>query len=97
MTSESSLPLYRAVSAPELSAPEPPTRELPECHDGVCITCSDEAVEVTVVAVLDDGLARVDTGQGVEEVSVMLVEASVGDRILVHAGEAIGVIHDGDA
>ncbi|MBE1499343.1 hydrogenase expression/formation protein HypC [Amycolatopsis lexingtonensis] len=61
----------------------------PVCHDGVCITCSDTAVEVTVVELLEDELAVVDTGSTREEVSVALVEAGVGDRILVHAGEAI--------
>lgn len=61
----------------------------PACHDGVCITCSDTAVEVTVVELLADELAVVDTGSTTEEVSVALVEAGVGDRILVHAGEAI--------
>ncbi|MGW3960980.1 HypC/HybG/HupF family hydrogenase formation chaperone [Amycolatopsis sp. NPDC005003] len=64
----------------------------PVCHDGVCITCSDTAVEVTVVELLDLGLAVVDTGSGREEVSVALVEAGVGDRILVHAGEAIALL-----
>jgi hydrogenase maturation factor len=61
----------------------------PVCHDGVCITCSDTAVEVTVVELLEHELAVVDTGSTREEVSVALVEAGVGDRILVHAGEAI--------
>jgi hydrogenase expression/formation protein HypC len=61
----------------------------PECHDGVCITCSDTAVAVTVVELLDHELAVVDTGAGHEEVSVALVSAGVGDTILVHAGEAI--------
>ncbi|ADJ45577.1 hypothetical protein AMES_3753 [Amycolatopsis mediterranei S699] len=55
----------------------------------MCITCSDTAVEVTVVELLEDELAVVDTGSTREEVSVALVEAGVGDRILVHAGEAI--------
>jgi len=65
---------------------------LPECHDEVCITCSDTAVPVTVVELLADGLAVVDTGQGTEEVSVALVTAAVGDRLLVHAKEAIAVM-----
>jgi hydrogenase expression/formation protein HypC len=64
----------------------------PECHGDVCITCSDTAVEVTVLRLVPDGLAVVDTGQGEEEVSVALVTASVGDRILVHAKEAIAVL-----
>ncbi len=62
---------------------------IPECHGDVCITCSDEAVEVRVVELLPEGLAMVDTGSTVEEVSVALVDATVGDTILVHAKEAI--------
>jgi hydrogenase expression/formation protein HypC len=65
---------------------------VPECHDDVCITCSDAAVQVRVIRLLDDGLAEVDTGQSREEVSVALVAAAVGDTILVHAGEAIAVV-----
>jgi hydrogenase expression/formation protein HypC len=66
---------------------------VPECHGEVCITCSDTAVEVTVVRLLADGLAMVDTGQGSEEeVSVALVQTGPGDRILVHAKEAIAVV-----
>lgn len=59
------------------------------CEGDVCVTCSDEAVRVTVVELLPDGLARVDTGVGEEEVSVALVDAAVGHVILVHAREAI--------
>ena len=58
----------------------------------MCITCSDTAVAVRIVRLLDDGLAIVDTGQGEEEVSVALVTAAVGDEILVHAKEAIAVV-----
>lgn len=46
---------------------------------------------MTVAVLLPDGLALVDTDAGTrEEVSVALVDAAVGDRVLVHAGEAIG-------
>jgi hydrogenase expression/formation protein HypC len=65
---------------------------VPECHDDVCITCSDAAVEVTVVRLLGDQLAMVETGQGEEEVSVALVTAQPGDKLLVHAREAIAVV-----
>ncbi|HEX3780555.1 MAG TPA: HypC/HybG/HupF family hydrogenase formation chaperone [Pseudonocardiaceae bacterium] len=65
---------------------------VPECHDEVCITCSDLAVQVRVLRLLDNELAIVDTGSGEEEVSVALVSAGVGDTILVHAGEAISVV-----
>jgi hydrogenase expression/formation protein HypC len=68
-----------------------------ECHDDVCITCSDQAVAVTVLRLLPDELAIVDTGSGEEEVSVALVSAGVGDTILVHAKEAIAVVGDGPA
>jgi hydrogenase expression/formation protein HypC len=68
----------------------------PECHDDVCITCSDAATPVTVLRLLADELAVVRTDAGEEEVSVALVEAKVGDTILVHASEAIAVL-GGDA
>jgi hydrogenase expression/formation protein HypC len=63
-----------------------------ECHDEVCITCSDTAVTVTVLFLLGDGLAMVDTGAGEEVVSVALVPAVPGDQVLVHAKEAIAVV-----
>lgn len=62
------------------------------CDEEICLTCSDQALPVTVVEVLADGLARVDTGQGHEEVSVALVDAAAGDVVLVHAGEAIACV-----
>jgi hydrogenase expression/formation protein HypC len=70
---------------------------IPECHDDVCITCSDEAVPVRVVRLLGGELAEVDTGQTLEEVSVALVDAAVGDTVLVHAKEAIAVLGVGGA
>ncbi len=73
-----------------MSVPDRPDRV--ECFGDVCVTCSDTAVAVTVLRLLDDGLAIVATGSGEEEVSVALVTASVGDTILVHAREAIAVI-----
>ena len=69
-----------------------PSRPVPRCDDEVCITCSDEAVQVRVVRLLEDDLAVVDTGVSQEEVSVALVDAAVGDVVLVHAKEAIAVV-----
>jgi hydrogenase expression/formation protein HypC len=66
--------------------------DIPECYGDVCITCSDEAVQVKVVRLLDADLAMVDTGESMEEVSVALVDAAVGDTVLVHAKEAIAVV-----
>ena len=62
------------------------------CEGDVCITCSDTAVQVRIVALRADEMAVVDTGSGREEVSIALVSAAVGDTILVHAGEAIAVV-----
>ena len=64
----------------------------PACIGDVCITCSDMAVEVRVLRLLEDQMAVVDTGAGEETVSVALVSAGVGDTILVHAREAIAVL-----
>ena len=69
--------------------------ELPECIGEICITCSDTAVPVTVVRLLADQMALVDTSAGQETVSVALVTAGVGDTILVHAREAIAVVGPG--
>jgi hydrogenase expression/formation protein HypC len=76
------------VSAPGPAQPS----GLAPCLADVCVTCSDTAVAVTVIRLLDDELAIVDTGSGEEEVSVALVTAGVGDTILVHAREAIAVV-----
>jgi hydrogenase expression/formation protein HypC len=69
----------------------------PSGDGAVCITCSDAAVHVTVVALIDPDLARVDTGVGTETVSVALVDAAPGDVVLVHAGEAIASLGHADA
>jgi len=74
--------------------PQAPRPQVPECYGDVCITCSDEAVPVTILELLEDDLARVDTGQTIEVVSVALVDAKIGDVILVHAKEAIAVVRD---
>jgi hydrogenase expression/formation protein HypC len=66
-----------------------------ECADDSCITCSDQGTAVRLVELLGDDLALVDTGSTIEQVSVALVDAAVGDRLLVHAKEAIAVMEDG--
>jgi hydrogenase expression/formation protein HypC len=45
-----------------------------------------------VIELQDEDLALVDTGSTLEQVSVGLVDAKVGDRLLVHAKEAIAVL-----
>jgi hydrogenase expression/formation protein HypC len=47
---------------------------------------------------VEGGKANVDFGQGVlREVNVSLVEAKVGDYVLVHAGYAIQVLEEKEA
>jgi hydrogenase expression/formation protein HypC len=67
-----------------------------DCTDGVCITCSDQALPVRVVRLLEGELAIVDAGGVLEEVSVALIDPVAGDTILVHAREAIAVISHGN-
>jgi hydrogenase expression/formation protein HypC len=68
-----------------------------DCTDGVCVTCSDQALPMSVVRLLEGKLAIVDAGGVLEEVSVALVDPAVGDTVLVHAREAIAVIAHGRA
>jgi hydrogenase expression/formation protein HypC len=47
---------------------------------------------------IKDSVAQVDFGKGVSrEVNVMLVDAKVGDYVLVHAGYAIQVLDENEA
>jgi len=55
------------------------------------------AIPAKVVDISGDG-AKVDFGEGVlRDVNVMLVDAKVGDYVLVHAGYAIQVLSEEDA
>jgi len=55
------------------------------------------AIPAKIVNIDGDG-ARVDFGEGVlREVNVMLVDAKVGDYVLVHAGYAIQILSEEEA
>ncbi len=55
------------------------------------------AIPAKVLGIKDE-VARVDFGNGVlREVNVMLVEARIGDYVLVHAGYAIQVLDQKEA
>jgi hydrogenase expression/formation protein HypC len=58
-----------------------------------CTTCADAAMPGRVVALLPDGMATVEIGEAErQDVSVELVDARVGEVVLVHAGVAIGTL-----
>jgi hydrogenase maturation factor len=69
------------------------THLAPQCdHTVGCITCGDEAIEMTVVAVdAERGLALCSDPQGDRSsVEIALIEeVREGERLLVHAGTAI--------
>ncbi|MFI6789662.1 SIS domain-containing protein [Nonomuraea sp. NPDC050383] len=77
---------------PGLAPPARPADTITGGTTGTCVTCADTAVPVHVTELRPGGLALVETGCGTEEVSVALVEARVGDVVLVHAKEAIVVL-----
>jgi hydrogenase maturation factor len=75
------------VTRPAAELPADPRRD---CAEDVCITCSDVAVPVRILALHPNELAMVRTEAGTdEEISIALVDAQVGDMVLVHAKEAI--------
>jgi hydrogenase maturation factor len=61
------------------------------CDDGHCVTCSDEGVAMTILAVGADGVARCidDDGSAVEVMTDLVAGVRKHDRVLVHAGVAL--------
>ena len=62
-----------------------------DCASGTCITCGDVAVAMRVIQVDEERcLALCETEDGKREtVEIALVDAGLGDEVLVHAGTAI--------
>jgi hypothetical protein len=64
--------------------------------DEGCVTCSDEG-RLGEVITAEDGMARVRTARGVEDVETTLVgPVAASDLLLVHAGMAISRPGEGD-
>lgn len=61
------------------------------CPDEVCITCSDQLLEVVVTAVSADGSTALATCEGEAcEVSIDLLDGVVaGEHLLAHGGVAL--------
>jgi hypothetical protein len=64
-----------------------------ECHDEVCITCSDQLLEVVVLEVdVAAATARGTVDGEAVEVSIDLLDAvQAGDVLLCHGGVALQV------
>ncbi len=62
-----------------------------ECHDEVCITCSDQLLEVVVIAVEEStGTARGTVDGSPVEISIELLDSVVaGEVLLCHGGVAL--------
>ncbi|WP_327104417.1 SIS domain-containing protein [Nonomuraea glycinis] len=75
-----------------LESPDSLASNPPGCRDDVCLTCADAATPVHITELRPGGLALAATDAGTEEISVALVQAQVGDVVLVHAKEAIAVL-----
>lgn len=66
------------------------------CDAGeACVTCSDQAEQAEVLRLDEHDMALVRVGGTMKLISVALVDARVGGTVLVHAGEAIGVVPGG--
>jgi hydrogenase maturation factor len=57
------------------------------CDEDHCITCSDEAVAMSVREVRADGIAVCD--DGTEVMTDLVGPVMAGDTVLVHAGVAL--------
>ena len=58
-----------------------------------CITCGDEGVAMRILELAQDGAVCVDEAGTRHEVAIDLVgSVALGDRVLVHAGVAIGTV-----
>lgn len=62
-----------------------------ECHDEVCITCSDQLLEVLVIGVDEAaGTARGTVDGSPVEISIELLDSvSPGEVLLCHGGVAL--------
>ena len=62
-----------------------------ECHDEVCITCSDQLLAMVVTGVdIESGIARGTIDGSVVEVGIDLLEGvAVGEVLLCHGGVAL--------
>ena len=58
-----------------------------DCADSHCVTCSDEAVTMTVRELAGDGIAICDGG--VEVMTDLIGTVQPGDTLLVHVGVAL--------
>jgi hypothetical protein len=82
----------RLVSAEADLAATHPGPGAPICEAAGRIAQPDDTLEAKIIRCLPGALAVVGVPAGTEEVGIALVDAHVGDTVLVHDGEAIAVL-----
>ena len=78
---------HRAQHSPTDSPPKQPLRPADTIH---CVICSDFALPARILEALPERMARVQFGSNIEEVNVELIDAEVGEIVLIQARVAIG-------
>ena len=73
-------------------AADHPRPAAPVCHAAGEVAPPEATVEMEIVHLLEGGQAVARSAAGTEEISVAQVDVSVGDTVLVKAGEAIAVV-----
>ncbi|WP_163553598.1 HypC/HybG/HupF family hydrogenase formation chaperone [Candidatus Frankia alpina] len=69
-----------------------PGPEAPVCGAAGQVAGPGGTIEAEIVRCLPGSVALVRTPAGTEEIGLALVQAHMGDTVLVHAGEAITVL-----
>jgi hydrogenase expression/formation protein HypC len=79
------------TSEPGFALPSSQATTSGRCHTDHCITCNDDGVPMRVLRIdRERGLALCeDEGGARSSVEIALVDAEVGDTVLVHAGTAL--------
>ena len=59
---------------------------VPDHRRSCCVRCTEQPVLAQVIELLPAHFALVDTATGLEEVSLSMIDARIGDFVLIHAG-----------
>lgn len=68
---------------------------VPDHRRSCCVRCTEQPVLAQVIELLPAHFALVDTATGLEEVSLSMIDARIGDFVLIHAGEVVAPAYVG--